>query len=155
MDHFWKKVKKGGPKQCWLWLGARCTDRFGYSYGQIVDPNTGRRVVAHRFSYVLHGSSIPSGRVIHHECGNTLCVNPTHLRCLTVRAHNTVHNVKACKHGNPKTYCQLCEAAWRMGTDGLPHGFSPEARARMSEGMRMYWQRRKRNSLIAKPQEAL
>ena len=47
-DRFWTKVDKTYSNGCWQWIGAKQSE----GYGEIgVD---GRRVYAHRYSYMLH-----------------------------------------------------------------------------------------------------
>lgn len=60
---------------CWWWKttkGQRIYGEFGVN---------GKRIKAHRFSYVLFVGPIELGKHILHkrECGNPSCVNPLHL----------------------------------------------------------------------------
>lgn len=66
---------------CWEWTGARSTN----GYGKIQEKEAGTSTYAHRVSYELHVSAIPSGLVIDHLCRNKLCVNPEHLEPVTAR----------------------------------------------------------------------
>lgn len=67
-----------GLSDCILWAG-----RVGsHGYGLV-----GKRL-AHREAYA---GEIPKGYVVHHDCGNKLCVNPEHLRALSHAAHNADH----------------------------------------------------------------
>lgn len=60
---------------CRVWVGA--VSGSGTGYGYIRD---GARVVrAHRYWYRREKGPIPRGKVLHHRCGNTRCVNPAHL----------------------------------------------------------------------------
>lgn len=45
----------------------------------------GKRILAHRYSYVLFNGSINYGKLIRHTCNNTSCVNPVHLKEGTVK----------------------------------------------------------------------
>ncbi len=67
--HRLKRTKKG----CWQWTGPRAkrkTCPYGW-YSQM-------RV--HRFAYEYFVGAIPDGLHVLHECDNSLCANPDHLR---------------------------------------------------------------------------
>ena len=88
-DVFYKnyKITDSG---CWEWTGTKSgNDEAIYgriSYGR--DSN-GKAILAmaHRVSYLLHKGELIDGHHIHHECRNTLCVNPEHLEQLTPEEH--------------------------------------------------------------------
>lgn len=71
-------------------------------YGRV--PGSG---LAHRVAYENEHGPIPDGHVVHHECGQKLCVNVAHLRCLTHAAHNALHVNAASWHERQraKTHC--------------------------------------------------
>lgn len=91
---------------CWIWTGSRGWARWS-SYGHF-NPD-GRRsgdrkiVRAHRFAYELYVGPIPPGVHVHHECGETLCVNPDHLALLTPSEHILVSKEARmhCRRGHP------------------------------------------------------
>lgn len=76
-DRFWKKVRK--DESCWEWTGARRSNGYGSFYA---DRKVGP---VHRYSYRLHFGEIPDGLQIDHICHNPPCVNPVHLRAVTVQ----------------------------------------------------------------------
>jgi hypothetical protein len=71
---------------CFLWSGTQRGD-----YGSIVVD--GRRLYAHRLSYELHVGVIEVGDVVHHVCGQKLCVNPHHLEKRSVAEHTKMHKL--------------------------------------------------------------
>ncbi len=70
----WRKVQRGDPADCWLWLAHR--DRFGHGQFKV----DGKAVRAHRLAYWLSGQGeLPPGAVVRHLCNCPACVNPAHL----------------------------------------------------------------------------
>jgi hypothetical protein len=72
-DRFWSKVRKAGPAECWLWLGAHGKR----SYGKFWDGSA--YLDAHRFVWRISNGAIPDGLFVLHTCDVRLCVNPAHL----------------------------------------------------------------------------
>ena len=58
---------------CWIWTGE------ANSYGYGVFRLNGKRLGAHRTSWLLHRGEIPDGMNVCHRCDIPACVNPTHL----------------------------------------------------------------------------
>lgn len=67
---------------CWVWQKSQ---RKKEGYGQI--SYKGKILLAHRLSYKAYKADIQDGMVIHHTCGNNLCINPRHLQSVT-QHHN-------------------------------------------------------------------
>jgi hypothetical protein len=90
---------------CWPWIGIG--DSGGY--GRINVTRTRKPV--HRVVYELFVGSIPDGHHLHHTCGNTRCVRPSHLLAVTPREHSVEYTpnsltykyarVTSCPHGHP------------------------------------------------------
>jgi len=83
-ERFFKYVNK--TDTCWLWIGnCQNTGHGQFKYN-------GKPVLAHRFSWLLAGNTIPEGMCICHAphsiCGHRTCVNPQHLRVDTMAANN-------------------------------------------------------------------
>ena len=75
IDRFWSKVDKtSNPNGCWEWIGHK-NKHFGY--GRFGFNN--KRILVHRFSYLLHFGKITTDLKVLHKCDNSLCVNPSHL----------------------------------------------------------------------------
>jgi hypothetical protein len=82
---FWSKVSLPSPATgCMLWLGAR--NACGYGDFWLAGSNH----KAHRVAYALVVGPIPPAMVLDHSaaCRNKSCVNPEHIRCVTVRDNN-------------------------------------------------------------------
>lgn len=76
-ERFWAKVEK--TETCWNWTAAKPK---GYGHFWVSPANC---VKAHRFSYEMSVGPIAPGLVLDHTCHNTLCVNPEHLRPVTIQ----------------------------------------------------------------------
>jgi hypothetical protein len=82
---FWERVTKDGPVNtrrpelgpCWIWTGSRYQDKTGLTYGQTT--YRGKRMGAHRASFLMHGGVIPDGLDVMHACDVKPCVRPSHL----------------------------------------------------------------------------
>lgn len=63
-------------------------------------------LLAHRIAWSDHFEEIPEGFVIHHRCGNRLCVNIEHLDCMSLADHSRLHGhptKSICKWGHDLT----------------------------------------------------
>jgi hypothetical protein len=94
-ERFWAKVNKHGPQfrdlgSCWLWTAGLSPQGYG-TFG--IGSRTEGKQVAHRISYELAIGPIPTGMHVDHICGRRSCVNPRHLRAVTVK-QNAEHRVR-------------------------------------------------------------
>lgn len=81
------RAKTVESDDCWLYTGQPSA-RY---------PETridGRRIGIHRWSYTHHHGPIPDGHHVDHQCRNTHCWNPAHLRTLTA-LDNSADNIRA------------------------------------------------------------
>lgn len=72
---------------CRIWLGAPRTD--GRRYGRVTIAGVTHAV--HRLAYVVWVDEIPYGYHVHHRCGNTLCIEPSHLEAVSPAEHAERH----------------------------------------------------------------
>ena len=90
---FFERVRIGrGPNACWLWQGARQSQkRRPYGLFEYEDDHgQRRRIVAHKFAFQLSGGIIRDGEEVGHTCHRSLCVRFGHLES-TDHPTNTKH----------------------------------------------------------------
>lgn len=108
---FWSHVDKSG--ECWMWTAA-IVRKYGM-FSLIVD---GKRVMrkAHRISFELANGPILAGAVIDHICHREACVNPMHLRPVTVKqnAENRAGANRGTKSGIRGVHWHSATGKWRV-----------------------------------------
>lgn len=75
------------PDGCWRWDGSLTPTGYGRIGigGRLA--NGGKRIRAHRVTWVWLRGPIPDGLELDHLCRNTRCVNPDHLEPVTHRVN--------------------------------------------------------------------
>jgi hypothetical protein len=102
VDRFWSKVDKGGPDECWEWLGYKTKSGHGQTWAN------GKLIYSHRLSFIVHNGFVPN--VCRHTCDNPPCCNPAHLldgnqkdnvEDMNTRGRNYFSNKTHCPKGHP------------------------------------------------------
>lgn len=108
---FWAKVDKS--EDCWQWTAA-----IVRKYGMFSVRVDGKRVMrkAHRLAYELENGPIPAGAVIDHTCHHESCVNPAHLRPVSVKqnAENRTGANRGTKSGIRGVHWNTASGKWRV-----------------------------------------
>lgn len=116
-DRFWRRVQKGSPGECWLWIGMGNQDGYGMVVTAIVNGKT-TATMAHRFAYQELRGPIPEGFELDHLCRVRTCVNPDHLEVVT-HAENIR---RSANHNASKNRCirghELSDANLIVQADG-------------------------------------
>ena len=76
-DRFWSKVDKNGPNGCWLYMGFRKWDGYGWLARRRAGKS--RYYTAHRYAWILTHGEPADGMHVLHRCDNPPCCNPAHL----------------------------------------------------------------------------
>lgn len=92
LRYFVHKVEWVGA--CWIWKGRTVGNP---KYGRIEVMGVGR-MLAHRFIYQFFTGPIIPGFIVHHNCKNTLCVNPIHLTMKSHADHASHHKMEWTKN---------------------------------------------------------
>lgn len=81
---------------CIIWHLSGRSSGYGYFYRR------GKRY-AHRHVWEECFGPIPDGQHLHHDCGERACVNPGHLRLVTRKEHNQIHDASQWIVGQRRT----------------------------------------------------
>lgn len=107
-QRFLAKVNKI-PNGCWEWTGSLTNKLYGQFY------YSGKNGRAQRYSYEFYVGKIPEGLTIDHQCNNTKCVNPAHLKAMSMRDNILRSSGTAAKNAIKK----FCVKGHPLVTDNL------------------------------------
>jgi len=95
---------------CWLWSAALQGDGYGVFHDAL------RVKKAHRAGWELYKGPIPDGMVLDHVCRVRSCVNPDHLRVVTLEQNLTENSISPTAVNAMKTKCPECECPFTTST---------------------------------------
>jgi hypothetical protein len=96
--------RTSSKKGCWLWRGAI----QGNGYGVI-------QLLAHRVVFEMLKGMIPEGLTLDHRCKKRNCVNPKHLRVMSLAENSLSGNSPAAKNAR-RVRCQRGHLNWGFHT---------------------------------------
>lgn len=97
LARLYEKVVRIPESGCHVWTGSVI-----YGYGQT--SYLGKKIGAHRLSYLLNKGEIPEGMLVCHSCDVPSCVNPDHLFLGSAKqnAQDKVNKNRQSRMGGPK-----------------------------------------------------
>ena len=95
LQHYWDRVQKNLPNECWPWTGAKTWKGYGFFRWD------GKNQNAHRVAWILANGPIPDGMQVCHHCDNPECQNPNHL-FLGDNNANIADKMKKGRHRGPR-----------------------------------------------------
>jgi len=131
-SRFQKKVRRGGPNDCWPYMGGKFKNGYGQVYA-VVDGKK-RNLRSNRVAWFIEHGEIPPGMDVCHQCDNPPCCNPAHLWLGTYKQNNDDKVAKGRQVMGPD-HRGLVRATCSRGNE-LPHAKLDEAKVR--EARRRY-----------------
>lgn len=151
------------PNGCWLWTRAKVN---GYGVMWISTKPT-RHSLTHRLAYEHWVGPIPTGKEIDHLCRTRACANPAHLEPVShlenvrrspmakaspifqPRSAAHVEKVTSKIRGIKRSKATIEKLRALAVVRFTGRTMSAEARTRMSEARRLYWQRKRDAAMSA------
>jgi hypothetical protein len=91
---------------CWLWIGAQSN-----GYGKVMRKR--QCLWAHRVMWEQEHGPIPEGLTVDHICRVTWCVNPAHLRVVSMR-ENLLRGTGIVARNAAKACCSRCGGPYTL-----------------------------------------
>jgi len=125
------------PHGCWMWTGTKCAKGYGVMNLRMVQWK------AHRLVCMMMGVPLPVDKVLDHICRKRSCVNPDHLRPVTLVENVMLGNSfaavnarkKQCPKGHPYKnrggmrtgrYCPICNKPKKTSDSDNEQGSSEQ-----------------------------
>ena len=106
VERFRTKFHCGDPLKCWEWEGTRGSRGYGQFKWYDSWRSKFRTIGAHRFAlYVAMNTVLDKEIFTDHTCMNRNCVNPSHLRAVSILTSNTENANTAPAINKRKTHC--------------------------------------------------
>jgi len=138
---FWSKVEKG--PECWTWRGNLLREYGQFSF-------RARKFRAHRVSMFLAHGPLPERMVVDHICRVKACVNPAHLRLVSM-AQNSMENTSSFIAAlGDRTHCANGHEFTGRNLTSDRNKNKPYRRCRQCHADNMKAQRHERNGLRRK-----
>ncbi len=83
---------------CWNWTRSLDSRRYGSAW------LNGKKILAHRMSYICFNGDIPNGMCVCHKCDNGKCINPNHLFLGTQRDNMIDASIKGRFNGRTQSF---------------------------------------------------
>jgi len=96
LERFLEKISVSSSG-CWEWTAKPEQD----GYGRIRVGN--KTVKAHRFIYDYYYDDLVKENHVHHVCENKICLNPNHLKQVSLVEHAVIHRKSHCIYGHEFT----------------------------------------------------
>lgn len=97
-EAFFSKVER--TASCWFWKACKTHDGYGRF------KRDSKQYMAHRFIYEKLIEKIKKDLVLDHMCRNRSCVNPKHLRQVTIYVNLTQNSLSPSAINFAKTHCK-------------------------------------------------